>query len=104
MSKFKSLEEAQDAFDSLSKDHIALKETCDEQESIINDQKALITEIRGAKTASSAPSFTLNKETYVVKAASFNWEGKTVTASELCKNKELQAKLIEAGVGFIELK
>ena len=105
MSKFKTLEEAQEAFDALTAEHAELQKTAAQQDADLKEKDQIIAEIRASKVSkSSLPEFTLNKVAYEVTAASANVDGKIVTAEEICKNKELQTLLVEGGYGIIRKK
>lgn len=102
MEKFKTLEEAQEAFNAKAEE---LKKVLAENEQLKADsteKDAIIADIRGKKTVQEKPNFTLDKQNYEVSVKSASWNGKVITAEEICKNKSLQKELIEAEVGFIE--
>lgn len=62
----------------------------------------LLAEAREHPAGHSVPEFTFEKKKYRVTAGKFNFDGKIHSAAELIENKELQAQLIQLGVGFIE--
>lgn len=123
MKDFKSIEEAQEAFkkqgeelDTIQSqltqcqsDLKTAKSDLSESEKKLKAANANITElqqiiadIRSSKsTEGSKPYFKQDKDTYDVLAKSAHWNGKIVTAEQICKDKQLQTELIKANVGFI---
>lgn len=102
MAKFKNIDEAEAAFEQLEKEHADLVKTNKKLEADLKEKDGIIADIRSAKTKGGGkPSFTFQKETYEVGAKEASWNGKIITAEQICKDSKLQAELIEAGVGFI---
>lgn len=101
MAKFKTLQEAQEAFDAQSEELGKVSAENKQLKADLDEKDEIIASIRGAKTAASKPNFTLNKKTYEVDVKSTSWNKTVITAEEICADKNLQAELIEAGVGFI---
>lgn len=66
------------------------------------EQMELVAELRKGSVKAAKPSFTLKGKTYEVEAGQFKHGEEIITAAQLCDNKELQAELVEMGVGFIK--
>lgn len=94
MAKFKTVEEAQKAFDDLQKEN--------------NDQLDIITDLRSQLTVAKASAnenkviVEYDKEKYSVNARTFRHNNVEYKASDLVKDKALFKELVELGVGFLE--
>ena len=95
MGKFKTLEEAQEAYNALEKESI-------QKDEVIAELRKDLTEVKKEKSVGKV--FVESKKTkkkYAVEAAKFNHGGKDYTAEDLKKNPELVEELVELGVGFL---
>jgi hypothetical protein len=93
--KFKTVEEAQAAFDAQEKELAQANE-------VIAELRKDLTEVKKEKSVGKV--FVESKKTkkkYAVEAAKFNHGGKDYTAEDLKKNPELVEELVELGVGFL---
>lgn len=91
--KFKTLEEAQAAFD-------AKVQECNEQTEVIAELRKSLTEVKKEKSVGKV-FVEHNKKKYEVTAVKFNHAGKDFTAADLKDNKDLIKELVELGVGFL---
>ncbi len=95
----KELAAAKITIEELTKRGADAESILDEQAHQINELDAQLAALATAPEA--VPVFTLGKKQYRVSAPKFIFEGETYGRAELLKNKELQAKLVTAGVGFV---
>lgn len=93
MGKFKTLDEAQAAFDAQEKELAQANE-------VIVELRTSLTAVKKEKSVGKV-IVEHNKEKYAVEAAKFNHGGKDYTAEDLKTNKELTKELVELGVGFL---
>lgn len=97
----------------LEKEHQALKSQYDQLLASSQEEiKNLSAELSKAKTIAdkAEPTVTVDKKEYSVIGQKFIYrrkgevEAKEILVADLLKDKELQAELVKAGVGFLVLK
>lgn len=96
MAKFKTLEDAQEAFNTLEKESIQKDEVIDEL------RKSLTAAKKEASTAGKIIVITHDKKKYKVHAGvNFKLDGKEHSTDDLKDNKELVKTLVEMGAGIL---
>lgn len=96
MSKFKTLEEAQEAFNTLE------KESIQKDEVIAELRKSLTVAKKEASTAGNIIVITHDKKKYNAHSGvKFKLEGKEYLTDDLKENKELVKALVDMGAGIL---
>lgn len=116
MKEFKSLKEAQDAFDNLSTENSAtleqnksLTETNDalskevlQKNADIDELNTIIKDLRtSTPSVGGQKAFEFGGKVKVITADKFKFGREEYTADDVLKNKDLQAALVKGKVGFI---